>query len=181
MTNATEVKKAPTPIKETDAQKVARLEQEMADLKFIVESQPRISAADSKYMKDMDFFDKQKTGAGKIEMKDICDHKNISLWTPWGKRIGPMHPNNAKYTYGKFRRLGRMLYTAKPSESEIQAYYKTPEYIAWKKKYDADRVKKNASRKGDGLNKVIDAMVKITGENRKDIVSILDKPTIVGA
>lgn len=173
------VKKEPTPIKETATQKIARLEQEKADLEAIVNSQPKISDADAKYMTDLDFFDKQKGGVNRIEVKEIVDHKNISLWTPWGKRIGPMHPTNARYTYNKFRRLGRILFTQKPSEAQIQAYYKTPEYLAWKKKFDADRVRKNKSKKGAGLEKVIDAMVKITGENRANIISIIDKP--VGA
>lgn len=169
-------KKVPDPIKETAAQKIARLEQEKADLEAIVNSQPKISTADAKYMADLDFFDQQKGGTNRIEVKAICDHKNISLWTPWGKRIGPMHPTNARYVYNKFRRLGRILFTKKPSEGQIQAYYKTPEYLAWKKKFDADRIKKNESKSKNGLNKVIDAMVKITGENRKDIVSIINKP-----
>ena len=90
-----------------------------------------------------------------------------------------MHPNNAVYVYHKFRRLGRTLYVAKPSESDIQAYYKTPEYVAWKKTHDADRARKDASKKGAGLEKTIEAMVKITGQNRKDIVSIIDKPIAV--
>jgi len=155
MENAADVsrktlKKEPDPIKETPTQKIARLEQEKADLEAIVNSQPKISAADAKYMADLDFFDKQKGGANRIEVKAISDHKNISLWTPWGKRIGPMHPTNARYTYNKFRRLGRILFIQKPSEAQIQAYYKTPEYLAWKKKFDADRVKKNASKSKDG-------------------------------
>ena len=177
MTDAT--KTIPKPMKETANQKIARLEQEKADLQFIVNSQPKISETDSKYMSDMNFFDKQKVGANRIEVKDINDHKNISLWTPWGKRIGPMHPNNARFCYHKFRRLGRMLYVTKPSEAEIQAYYKTPEYIAFKKKDDADRKRKKDSKSGSGLDKVIDAMVKMTGQNRADIISIIDKPKVV--
>lgn len=169
-------KTPPKPLKETVTQKIERLEQEKKDLEFIINSQPRISASDSKYMTDMAFFDKQKVGTNRIEVKDITDHKNISLWTPWGKRIGPMHPNNARFCYHKFRRLGRMLYTQKPTEDQIQAYYKTPEYKAWKSKFDEDRAKKNESKSGAGLNKVIDAMVKITGQNRADIISIIDKP-----
>lgn len=172
-------KKAPVPMKETATQKIARLEQEKKDLQFIVNSQPTVSEVDSKYMQDLAFFDKQKVGANRIEVKDITDHKNISLWTPWGKRIGPMHPNNARFAYHKFRRLGRILFTAKPSEEAIQAYYKTPEYIAWKKKFDEKRAKKDESRSGAGLNKVIDAMVKITGQNRADIMSIIDKPKVL--
>ncbi len=185
MTNAVEdakKNKVPTPIKETPEQTIARLQKENADLQFIAKSQPTISPADSKYMEDIAFLNKEKTGSSgnKITLKDVTDHKNISLWTAWGKRIGPMHPNNALYTYHKFRRLGRVLYTKKPSEDEIQAYYKTPEYIAWKKTHDVDRAKKEESRSGKGLNKVIDAMVKMTGQNRADIISIIDKPASKG-
>ena len=172
------VKQPPEPIKETPVQIIARLEQEKADLEHIIHSQPKLSAEDSKYMSDVDFLagEKNKSTGNKIVLKDITDHKNISLWTAWGKRIGPMHPTNATFVYHKFRRLGRMLFVRKPTEEQIQAYYKTPKYIGWKKKFDADRIRKNASKKGDGLNKTLDAMAKITGENRKDLMKILDKP-----
>lgn len=189
MTDASELgqQKPKEEPKETQAQKIERLEREKEDLKqqkddleTIVNSQPKISDADAKYMTDMTFFDKAKVGAGVIVVKDICDHKNISLWTPWGKRIGPMHPHNAKYCYHKFRKLGRILYTAKPSEAEIQAYYKTPEYKEWKKGHDAERERKNKSKSGKGLREVLDAMVKITGQNRADLLSIIEKPVNLG-
>lgn len=171
----------PKPIVETDAQKVARLEKTVSDLKIIADSQPTISLADSKYMKDLSFFDKQKDGTNKIEMKDVTDHKNISLWTDWGKRIGPMHPTNARYTYNKFRKLGRILYTAKPSEAEIQAYYKTPQYIEWKKKHDELRIKRSKSKGKGELDKILAAMVSITGQTKDQLQSIIDKPVPTGA
>jgi hypothetical protein len=172
--------KLPKPIKETPAQKIERLEQENADLKAIAASQPTLSPADSKYMQDMAFFDKQKVGAGKIQVKEITDHKNISLWTPWGKRIGPLHPHNARHTYMKFRKLGRVLYVQKPTEDQIQAYYKTPEYKAWKIKEDENRARKRKSRGKGELDKILDAMVKITGQTKGDLQGILDKPVAAG-
>ncbi len=179
MTNAAvKQKNSPKVLKETAEQTIERLNQENADLKAIAASQPTINQSDAKYMQDIDFLQSKKTGAGgnRIEVKEITDHKNIPLWTPWGKRIGPMHPNNATYVYHKFRRLGRILHVRKPSEEDIRAYYKSPEYIAWKKKHDANREQKSKSKSGAGLDKVIDAMVNITGQNRRDIISIIDKP-----
>ena len=170
--------KAPKVLKETDAQIMERQQQELTDLKAIALSQPKLDPADAKYMNDVDFLKKQKQGTNRIEIKEISDHKNISLWTAWGKRIGPLHPNNAVYTYHKFRRLGRILFVHKPSEESIVAYYKSPEYLKWKKKFDLDREKKIKSRSKDGLERVLNKMAEITGQTRDQLQSIIDRPGV---
>ena len=157
-----------------NANEVAQDEKEV--LQAIVDSQPEISDHDSQYMKDLAFFDKQKVDAGKITIQDISDHKNVSLWTKWGKRVGPQHPHNAKYAYHKFRKMGVILRTEKPTEKEIQAYYKTPEYLNWRKAEDVRREKKSRSRKKGQVDRILNAMVTMTGMDKEALVSIADKP-----
>ena len=167
----------PPILKETAKQTIERQDQEIKDLKAIASSQPAVDPADAKYMNDIDFLSKQKQGTNRIEVKEICDHKNISLWTEWGKRIGPLHPNNATFVYHKFRRLGRILFVHKPSEESIVAYYKSPKFLRWKEDFDKDRTLKKKSKSKDGLEQVLNKMAEITGQTRDQLQSIIDRPT----
>ena len=180
MDNAGKAQNTPPPVlKETAKQTIERQEQEIKDLKAIASSQPELDPADAKYMKDIDFLSKQKQGTNRIEVKAISDHKNISLWTEWGKRIGPLHPNNARFVYHKFRRLGRILFVHKPSEESIVTYFKSPKYIKWKENFDKDRVLKNKSKSKDGMKEVLTKMAEITGQTQEALVQILDRPATV--
>lgn len=73
------------------------------------------------------------------------DHKNVFLYTAINKRIGPLHPENAKRTMEKFKRAGIQLYVNRRTDQQIEDFKKTDEY----KKAFEDHQKLRAKRHED--------------------------------
>ena len=102
----------------------------------------------NKYFNEMKKIRKKgRVDTNKIKVVEITDHKNISLWTKDGKRIGPLHPYNAEKTFMLFWNLGIRLSADEPTVEQIAAYKKTPEYAAAMKAHEAKREVKEESRK----------------------------------
>jgi len=173
---------------ETQAQKLKRLEQENQELKEL-QSAKAPSDDLSKYMSDINFLNKSKidnSGANKIVVQDISDHKNISLWTKWGKRVGPLHPNNAEYTYRKFYNQAqgqgmswKKLLVKQPTEQEVSVWLESEEGKSWSEMIKLDRKRKDKTKKKSEADKIVKAMAQQWGVKTEEVNSIR-KPQEVG-
>jgi len=116
---------------------------------------------------------KGRSSANKIEVVSAHDHKNISLWTRGGKRVGPMHPDNAIQTLNRFADIGVALSADQPTLEQIEAYKETAE---WKKKEATEKVRRERKDKSkrtgqmDRLSKEIAKMSNTTVESINKII-----------
>ena len=159
----------------------AQLEQENIKLKEkIASSQNRPVPRAGAISRQMDAFDKirrkGRVEANTIQVKEFTDHKNISLWTKYGKRIGPLHPHNAEQAYKRFWRLGVELLVDQPTEEEIKEYNESPEGIERIKKEKAARAVKERSKGSKSTNKMVEELATMTGKTVEAINSILQSP-----
>jgi hypothetical protein len=170
---------------ESPEQKLARLEAENAALRNtqneleakIAANTNIMSKDDMQYFSDLQYLKKVgRVETNTIKVKETNDHKNISLWTKEGKRIGPLHPDNARATYEKFLLKGKRLLVKQPTEEEIAEYKKTPEYIAEMQRVAEDRARKEKSRKGKGLERLLEAMAKLTGLDKSKLMQLEKQP-----
>lgn len=109
-----------------------------------------------------------KKTADKIVLKENNDHKNISLWVRkgvnYGKRVGPLHPDNAESTLLKFAEKGMTLSVERPTDQEVKDYKETEEYKTDKAKVDKIRALKNKSKKPDQIDRLTEQMSRLTGQ-----------------
>lgn len=177
--------------KETKAQEIERLQKENEALRLKAEQNANIGIDPgmSKYMTDLNYLEKVKTqrsGANKITVKEVTDHKNTSLWTKWGKRVGPLHPHNLEVTYKRFyteaqakKRPWMYLLVQQPSPQEVENWKKSEEGQAYQAHIDAERKRKIKSRRKGEVDKLIDAM-KHTYGLRPDQINAVKDPSEVG-
>lgn len=116
---------------------------------------------------------KGKASANSIVVREVIDHKNISLWTRVGKRIGPMHPDNAIQTLNRFADIGIMLTADQPTPEQIEAYKQTSEYKALLEKEIDKRAIKDKSRKSGQIEKLAKEIAKMSGTTVDAINHIL--------
>lgn len=170
---------------ESPEQKLARLEAENAALKNtqteleakIAANTNTMSKDDMQYFSDLQYLKKVgRVDTNVIKVKETNDHKNISLWTKDGKRIGPLHPDNARATYEKFLMRGKRLLVKQPTEEEIAEYKKTPEYIAEMKRVAEDRARKEKSRRGKGFERLLESMAKMIGVDKSKLMQLEKQP-----
>jgi hypothetical protein len=133
----------------------------------LLQEQGKVISPDSHLKKYIDELEKikgkAKVGSDKIVVTDITDHKNISLWRKDGKRIGPLHRENAIKALQTFYNLGVMLSTDRPTEAEIAEYKETDEYKAQMAALAKVRARKNKSLKSGSIDKLTAAIAKLTG------------------
>lgn len=122
---------------------------------------------------------KGKSTANTIVVKESHDHKNISLWTRDGKRIGPMHPDNAERFLNDAAASGRILTVDKPTEAQIEAYKQTDEYKAFRAREVASRERKDRLKKGNQTQKLIEEIARMSGKTVEAINNIFDKFNVV--
>lgn len=79
-----------------------------------------------------------------VPVSTFADHKNIMLYTAINKRVGPLHPNNARATMERWKQAGIQLYTAPRTEAQIEAFKQTDEYKIHIKKHEATRKQRHA-------------------------------------
>lgn len=141
----------------------------------IKEAQDNMGGEDlTKYMGEMKKIrHKGRVDSGKIQVKEITDHMNISLWTKEGKRIGPLHPHNAERTFQLFWELGTVLSVDQPTETQIAAYKETDEYKKKAEAYAKIRKIKDKSRKAGQIQKYIEEIAKLTGQTAEAINHVL--------
>jgi len=114
-----------------------------------------------------------KPQADSVSVVISADHKNISIWTKEGKRIGPMHPDNAIQTLNRFAELGILLLADQPTAAQIEAYKQTPEYKILAKKESIRRAIKDKSRRAGQMEKLSAEIAKQTGTTVEALNQIL--------
>ena len=138
-----------------------------------------------KYMNELQTIKRVgRVDSDKIIVQEITDHKNISLWTKDGKRIGPMHPHNAEKAFKSFWALGEQLSAQQPTPEQIAAYKQTPEYKKKLAAHLAKRAEKEKSRGSGTMEKYAKVIAQQTGiaiEKLTDVLSAKDiKPATEG-
>lgn len=118
----------------------------------------------AKYQNEMNSIRrKARVESDKITVHEIVDHKNISLWTKWGKRIGPMHRDNALKAFDTFWNMGIELSTDQPAQADIDAYWASDEGKAHQKAHEEKRAIKNKSRKSGQIEKLAKEIAAMSG------------------
>lgn len=119
---------------------------------------------------------KLKSQAGKglneITYKEIAP-PSVSLYHVSGhnvgKRVGPIHPDNAEETFLRFAFFGIKLSLTKPSEAFLEAYKKTPEYIKASEKEVKRRAGKNKTNKESEVSRLTEAIARMQGVPASEI------------
>ena len=118
-----------------------------------------------------------QSGVPVITVQETSDTTFVYLWTPWGKRLGPMHPANAEATLERFWVVLHVpLSMEKPSLEKQLAFQKTDVY----KKMEAGWHKKEQwrirSKKGNQFEKLAAEIAKLSGKPVKEIHNVFDAP-----
>lgn len=169
----------------TDEVKTQTQEQEIKNLRAKIarleaEKKPvMVNALDGIMSEIKKIKQKGKGSPDTINVVERHDHKNISLWTKWGKRIGPMHPDNAIQTLQRFAEIGIILSADRPTKAQLEAYKETAEYKDMIAKEQKRRAIKNESRKSGQMEKLTAEIAKLAGVSAAQINHIL-KPNEVG-
>jgi len=116
---------------------------------------------------------KGKSSANRIDVKEQNDHKNISLWTKAGKRIGPMHPENAIQTLNRFADIGIYLSADMPTPEQVVAYQQTAEYKKLIAQEAKRRATKEKSRRSGQMEKMCSEIAKMSGLTVEAINNVL--------
>jgi hypothetical protein len=119
--------------------------------------------------------------ASGVTMKEVVDHRNISLWTKWGKRVGPMHRENALDALRRFSDVGVTLLSDKPSQSEIDAWLDSAEGVAWQKAEDKKKNDNVKTRKGAAAERMLKQMAEQYGVTMSALKGILPQNEVVKA
>jgi len=151
--------------------KLADAEKSISEMAQIA---PTSDATMAKYMEEMNAIKRTaRVDSNKIKVVETTDHKNISLWTKMGKRIGPLHQANAIRTFQLFYNLGNILSTTQPTVEQVESYKLTPE---GKKEIAAlakSRGIKDKSRKKGKIEEYMKQIAEMTGQNIEAIHSIV--------
>lgn len=116
---------------------------------------------------------KGKASANSIVVTEHHDHKNISLWTKWGKRVGPMHPENAIQALNRFADIGVVLSADQPDAAQIEAYKQTAEWKARVAKESKHRAEKDKSKRSGQMDRLSAEIAKMSGTTVDAINHIL--------
>lgn len=126
------------------------------------------------YMQEMETIRRTaRVDSDKIKVQEFSDHKNVSLWAPDGKRIGPLHQANALKAFQEFWRLGIRLSTKRPTPEMIAAYHASPEGKAAADALKKKRAIKEKSRKSGQLEKLAAEIARMSGTTVDAINNIL--------
>lgn len=127
----------------------------------------------SKYMSEMDKIRRKgRVDSNKIKVHEFADHKNISLWTPEGKRVGPMHRTNAERAFKLFWEIGVRLQVDQPTAEEIEAYKQTDEYKQKLAEHLKTREHKEKSRSKKSMDRIVKAIAEMSGQTVEAITNI---------
>jgi len=133
----------------------------------------------AKYLNEVTKIKKvARVDTDKILVKEFADHKNISLWTKWGKRIGPMHQTNALAALQRFFALGIQLTVDRPTQEQIEAYNNSPEGKKRLADFKAVRDLKDSSKKKGNMEKLIKQMAEQYGVAMESIAGLLSPDKI---
>lgn len=97
-----------------------------------------------------------------IPLRETCDHKNIMLYTAINKRVGPLHPDNARRTMERWRKSGVQLYTAPRTPEQLEAFKQTDEYKEHIAKHEAQRKLRHQQSSKGRTEKMIEDVARAT-------------------
>ncbi len=131
----------------TDEQKrIEELEAQLQEMQLAKASSIPVSEATT----ELDKLDRlaNKSKLSSLPYSETSDHKNITLYTALNKKVGPLHPDNAREAMLRWRRAGHQLYTVPRTQQEIDYYKSTDKYKkhhqAW---LDERKKRKSISRR----------------------------------
>jgi hypothetical protein len=146
------------------------LKQKLEDAEKIAATQPLVDNIMTEMRK---IRERGQAKSHTITVREMSDHKRISLWRKDGKQIGPLHPDNAIQTLNRFANLGVMLSVDKPTLEQIEKYKQTVEYKKRLKWEQDRRSEKDKSRAAGQMEKLTEAIAKLAGVNAKEINYLL--------
>ena len=153
-----------------------RLLQQVQEMGKVSEGMDPIAAS---YLKEVEFIKKNaRVESDKIIIKDFSDHKNVSLWTKDGKRIGPLHQSNALAALQRFFAIGIQLSATKPTQEQIDAYNASPEGKKRIAEFTRIREMKDASKKKGNMEKMMKQMMTQYGVTMETLTGLLSPDRI---
>jgi hypothetical protein len=99
-----------------------------------------------------------------IPFRETSDHKNIMLYTAINKRVGPLHPDNARRTMIRWKRAGVQLYTTKRTDEQVKAYLESPEGKREMAKHAALREQRHRQSSKGKAEKMMTDIARVTAE-----------------
>lgn len=157
------------------AEEVALMRKEISELKAKVASQKPEPMEEIRKA-----VARNQKGNEQISIRHFTDHKKISLYHTngfhIGKRIGPIHPGLAEYTYIVFKNKGISLSTACPSPSEIEEYKKTAEYKMFEDQQKRNKPHRYKKQSADETQKIVAQFAKIIGVPENEAVQLKQQP-----
>jgi hypothetical protein len=153
-----------------------RLLQQVEELGKVSEGMDPIAAT---YLKEVDVIKKSaRVESDKIIIKDFADHRNVSLWTKWGKRIGPLHQSNALAALQRFFAVGIYLSATMPTKEQIDAYNESPEGKKRIAEFNHVREIKDESKKRGNMEKMMKQMMTQYGITMETLTGLLSPEKI---
>jgi len=159
--------------------KMSALEQENILLRQKLEENEKLSQTSPVVLSDSLMSEMKKIRQrGRVKGQAInviskSDFKRISLWTKYGKQLGPMHPDNAMQTLNRFADLGVILTVDKPTPEQIEKYKQTPEYKKKLKWETERRAIKDKSRKSGQFDRLSAEIAKMSNSTIDMVNKIL--------
>lgn len=123
---------------------------------------------------------KARVDTGSIKVVEKVDHYNISLWKPWGQRVGPMHRTNAIAALKRYAGIGVRLSVTQPTQEQLDDYAASPEGKKRLAAFNASRDLKDKSRKKGAIERMAVDIAKSSGQAVDAVNRLLDAP-ITGA
>jgi hypothetical protein len=164
-------------VEQTGTQQAKSMEQVMAENEALLRKVSELESIDPIALQFMAEERAIKRGArvdsDKILVKEITDHKNISLWTKWGKRIGPLHRDNALSALRQFAAIGVSLSTKQPTTKEISDWMDSPDGQAWVSKEEKKKDDMLATKKKGAMEKILKQMAEQYGLTMSAMTGIL--------
>jgi len=159
----------------TEMAKLQALEQENIILKQRLADQEKLVPAlgDNLANEMKKIRQKGRSSANSITVTEHNDHTNIALWTKWGKRVGPMHPDNAIQALNRFADMGIMLTVDKPTSEQATAWYNSAEGKAYQKKEADKHARRDKSRRSGQMDRLCAEIAKMSGTTVAAINHIL--------
>lgn len=119
----------------------------------------------------------KQNNSNKIQVKDVDDHRNVKLYTPFNKCI-EVHPNNAvammQYYYSK----GVQLYTEKRTQEQVDEYRNRPDVMA--RLLKEKKIREGLTRKAgkNRFEEIAKAIAKETNKPIEELTKVLSKEQV---
>ena len=167
--------------KEQDAARLQALEQENLILRKQIEDQRALEEAQKSPIGDRltsemkKIRQKGKATGNTIVVREMTDYTPIRLWTPWGKPIGPMHPDAAIQALNRWADIGYQLTVEQPTGAQCNAWAASPQGKAYWKNEKDKRELKDKSRKSGALERLTAEIAKMSGTSTQALNHLLQQ------